>query len=723
MNTTTEHLSVAARSGAREWRRAARWRRSLIALIVVAQTLVAVYYMLATLPYHGSTGVEKTIAALFALLFAWISAGFWVAVVGFLVRRMGGDPYSLLRRHDAAERAATPLARTAIVMPIYHEPVEESLRALRAAYRCLEQAGHLEPFEFFILSDSRDPNVWLAEQAAWFKLCEELNGFGRIHYRRRPVNLDYKSGNVADFLRRWGRSFEYMIVFDSDSVMSADSIVPLVQLMELEPRVGMIQTKPTIVNGHSAFARFQQLGNTVYGALFGAGLAALQMGEAAYWGHNAIIRIQPFMRACGLKKLPGIGLFRGPILSHDFVEAAYMGRAGYEVWLEPDLPNSYETSPPSLVDELARDRRWAKGNLQHLWLLLFGRHLRFAHRMVFLNGIMSYLASPLWLAFLLATAVETTLFVLWPINYFPNGRSLFPLWPEWHPSLAITLAGSTAVLLFLPKFLAWIDAALKRQTGQYGGAGRLGISIVLETVVSTLLAPIRMLSHTGFVLSAVFNISLHWGGQNRADETQWRDAILKHAPGSIAAVAWAGFAYWLDPLYFWWSMPVVVPLVLAAPTSVVLSRVRLGQWLRRKGLLLIPEEVEQPPVLAYANDRGALTGGNVLPAFHDAVLNKRANVLHAALARRRNGEARLRRLETLRGRCLLEGPEGLSRKQLDQLAQDADSLIWLHREAWRAPAGSYWDRFLTAVADTTQRRESSPHVPERRRNLLRRRVV
>ena len=699
MNTATEHLPVSTWRRAREWRRAARWRRSLLALTVVAQTLIAVYYMLATLPYHGSTGVEKTITALFAILFAWISAGFWVAVVGFIVRRFGGDPYSLLKRHKPAQLAKTPLARTAIVMPIYHEPVAESLRALRAAYRCLEQAGRLEAFDFFIISDSRDPNVWLAEQTTWARLCRELNAFGRIHYRRRPVNLDYKSGNVADFLRRWGRSYEYMIVFDSDSVMSADSIVPLVQLMQLEPQVGMIQTQPSIVNGRSAFARFQQLGNTVYGALFGSGLAALQMGEAAYWGHNAIIRVQPFMRACGLKKLPGFGLFRGPILSHDFVEAAYMGRAGYEVWLEPELPNSYETSPPSLVDELARDRRWSKGNLQHLWLLLFGRRIRFAHRMVFLNGIMSYLASPLWLAFLIASAVETTVFVLWPINYFPDGRSLFPLWPEWHPSLAITLAGSTAILLFLPKFLAWFDAVLSRQTRQYGGANRLGISILMETLVSTMLAPIRMLAHTGFVLSAIFNVSLHWGGQNRAAETRWRDALVKHAPGSIAALGWAGFAYWLDPLYFWWSMPVVVPLVLAAPTSVILSRVWLGQWLKRRRLLLIPEEVEAPPVLAFANDVRALAGGNGLPAFHNAVLNKRANALHVALARRRSGETRRKHMAALCQRCLIDGPEALTRKQLDQLAQDAESLGWLHCEAWRAPHDSYWGKALRAVAE------------------------
>lgn len=699
MNTIAERLLHPARNRTRDWRGAALVRRTLMSAVVLTQTAVAVYFLLAALPYHGSTGIEKLIAALFAVLFAWISAGFWVAVTGFLVRRIGGDPYSLVRRYSPEVLAETPLARTAIVMPIYHEPVAASLSALRATYRCLEQLGKLDAFEFFVLSDSRDANVWLEEQAAWFQLCKELNAFGRIHYRRRPVNLDYKSGNVADFLRRWGRSFEYMIVFDSDSVMSGHSIVPLVQLMEREPQVGMIQTQPRIVHGRSAFARFQQLGNTVYGALFGAGLAALQMGEAAYWGHNAIIRVRPFMQACGLRKLPGPGLFRGAILSHDFVEAAYMGRLGYEVWLEPELPHSYETSPPTLADELSRDRRWAKGNLQHLWLLLFGRRLRFAHRMVFLNGVLSYLASPLWLAFLIASAVETTRFVLWPIDYFPDGRQLFPLWPEWHPELAAALVGSTALLLFTPKLLAWLDVLLQRRSQAYGGPGRLGVSIVLETLVSTLLAPVRMLAHTGFVLSALLNVSLHWGGQNRSAETQWREALLRHGPAGIAALAWAAFAYWLDPLYFWWSMPVVTPLVLAAPTSVWLSRVRLGQWLRRHKLLLIAEETQPPRVLSFTQTEGAPAQAT-LPAFHRAVLNPEDNAIHRSFARRRRGPRRAERLRAWRERCLHEGPEALQRKELNQLAQDAESLQWLHRQAWRAEPGTYWDGVLQLAART-----------------------
>ncbi|MGA7800279.1 MAG: glucans biosynthesis glucosyltransferase MdoH [Gammaproteobacteria bacterium] len=677
------------------WHRAAYLRRATLMALVVAQTLTGTYYMIAVLPYHGGTGVEKGIAGLFALLFAWVSVGFWTAAFGFIVRRLGGDRLSLLRRHSAAELAATPLARTAVVMPIYHEPVERSLQGVRAVYRSVERTGRLEHFDFFILSDSRDADMVLAEQAAWYHLCAELGAAGRLFYRRRPVNLRYKSGNIADFLRRWGRRYQYMAVLDADSLVSGETLVRMVQLMEREPQVGILQTNPAIINARSTFARVQQFANRAYGTLLGAGLAALQLGEAAFWGHNAMIRVQPFMRHCGLRALRGFGVFKGPALSHDFIEAAYMGRAGYEVWMETALGGSYEESPPSLVDELARDRRWAKGNLQHLWLLLFGRRIRFAHRMAFLNGIMSYFSSPLWLAFLVLVSIETTRFVLWPINYFPSGHQLFPLWPQWHPEWALRLAGSTVALLFVPKLLALTDMALSRQTRGFGGLPGALASAVTETVVSSLLAPIRMLAHSRFVAGALLNISLHWAGQNRSAEIPWSAALVTQGPGSVIAVLWAAFAFWLKPLFFLWTLPVSLPLALAAPTTVLLSRVRTGQRLRRLGLLTVPEEREGSPLLENLHGPGIGPGGYPrLTAFERAVIDPQLNAVHAALGRPQRQGARREYIQALREQCLQHGPSSLERRELVHLAQDRESLVWLHHRVWRAAPDSYWGRCL-----------------------------
>lgn len=676
------------------WRGIAFIRRSLLILFVLGQTTVASYYLLWVLPYHGGTLVELGLLGLFALLYSWIAVGFWTAVLGFLLRLFGGDRHSPLKRHPPAVLDQTPLGKTAVIMPIYHEPVHRTLSGLKAVYRDIERAGQIENFEFYILSDSRDPNVWLEEQATWHKLCEELGAQGRLFYRRRTVNLNYKSGNVADFLRRWGRRSKYMIVLDADSLVSGQTLVRMVQLMELEPQTGILQTNPTLMNGQSLFARLQQFANRVYSPLFATGLAAIQMGDAAFWGHNAILRVDAFMAHCGLRKLPGFGIFGGPILSHDFVEAAYMGRAGYEVWLEPGLGQSYEESPPTLSDELTRDERWSKGNLQHLWIMLFGRKIRFAHRMAFLNGIMAYVASPLWLAFLVLTTIEAAQMALSPIDYFPEGhRGLFPLWPEWRPEWALGLALSTAALLFAPKFLAILDALIHRKSKQFGGFGRVFISVLIEIVVSVLLAPVRMLAHSRYVLSGLLNFSLSWAGQNRTEETTWREAIITQLPGLIVGAGWSAFAWSLDPLFFLWSLPVAIPLILAAPTCVYLSRVSIGQRLRRAKLLLIPEELAPSQLLDDAEiSREAVPAESPLTNFEEAVLRPRLNAMHRALAGRHRRQLREEKLRVLVSRCLKDGPDGLTRSELSHVCRDEESLAVLHHDAWRATPDSYWGR-------------------------------
>nr|WP_150278869.1 glucans biosynthesis glucosyltransferase MdoH [Halopseudomonas salina] len=693
--TNLESRSTIQEQPVRPWRMIGFRRRLMLLVAVLLQTVFATWFMLSILPYNGGTWVEIGMASIFAILFSWISLGFWIGVFGFVLRLRGGDRHSLMHQQTASTLASTPMARTAVVMPIYNENVSDCLGRLKTVYLSLRRTGQVEHFDFFILSDTRDPDIWLDEQAAWASLTEELQAEGQIHYRRRPLNQNYKSGNVGDFLRRWGKSYPYMVVLDADSLMGGDTLVQMVQLMQRHPRVGILQSSPSLLNGQSVFARIQQFSNQLYGPLFTTGLAAIQMGEAAFWGHNAILRTAPFMQYCGLRKLPGWGLFKGPILSHDFVEAAYMGRAGQEVWLEPELRQSYEESPPTLVEELNRDRRWAKGNLQHLWLMLRGRRLRLAHRMAFLNGIMSYAASPLWLAFLVLATVAAASMVIWPIEYFPEAHQLHPVWPEWRPLRAIVLISITFALLFLPKFLAVFDAVMGGRSRSFGGASRLMVSVLLEMLVSALLAPIRMLSHTRFVLESLFNIKLQWAGQNRSGESGWSEAIINQAFGSLLALGWIGFAYWIDPMFFLWSLPVAIPLIFAAPVFVLLSRIRAGQTLRRGGLLVIPEESSGSQLLDdLSNEPIHHQAHGQMSAFQQALINPRLNALHAGLARDLGGATRKERLQALRTRCLREGAEGLSNTERTLLARDRVSLEWLHVQIWRAPAESLWGQLL-----------------------------
>jgi membrane glycosyltransferase len=397
-----------------------------------------------------------------------------------------------------------------------------------------------------------------------------------------------KAGNVADFCRRWGKDYRYMVVLDADSVMSGDCIVSMAKLMEANPTAGIIQTATQAIGHVTLHARAQQFASRVTGRLFTLGMQYWQLGESHYWGHNAIIRVAPFMQHCALAPIKGTGGLSGGIMSHDFVEAALMRRAGYHVWLVADLIGSYEQQPPDLLAELQRDRRWCQGNLQNARLMAEpGIHP--VHRSMFVTGAMAYLSAPLWLAFLtLGTA-------LWL-----SGAKLVA---DWHilPAELLALWAWTLCLLFLPRILGVAAVLMRREQQQYGGAFSLLKSAALESMLAILQAPIRMLAHSLFVLIALTGLKLEWKSPPReAHAVPWRHAMRQLAPMSAVIGLLALGVALIDSSALLWLMPVGLPLALAIPLAVVTSQIALGKALRAQRLLLIPEESWSPPVLRRA---------------------------------------------------------------------------------------------------------------------------
>jgi membrane glycosyltransferase len=684
---------VRARRREAAWPRVASRRRFLLALLVLIPSFIASQFMLEVLPYQGQSRLEIAIVLFFAALFGWISIGFWTALAGFFTLVRGKDRFAVTSLEEPAAGGADAAVRTAILMPVCEEPVERIFAGLKVISRSLERAGARRSFDFFILSDSADPAQWVKEEEGWLDWCREEDGFDRIFYRRRGVRVKRKSGNIADFCRRWGRNYRYMIVLDADSVMTGETIVRLVRLMEARPDAGIIQTLPVAVNRRSLFARFQQFAGRIYGPLFAAGLHYWQLGDGQFWGHNAIIRVAPFMEHCFLPKLPGKPPLGGEILSHDFVEAALMGRAGWTVWLAYDLPGSYEETPSTLLEEMRRDRRWCQGNLQHL-KLVFAQGLVGAHRALFFHGALSYVSAFLWFGFLsLGTAFAVWEAVRGP-QYFPPEPTLFPEWPIWRPDWALALAAVTAAILFLPKFLGVALVLLRRNAGHFGGVSRLGMSMALEILLSALLAPIRMMFHARFVVSTLLGRAVAWRSQAREDaETPWKEAFRRHGLDTIVATAWGLGAYRLSPVYFWWLTPIAGALILSIPLSVFASRVRAGDRARAWGLFLTPEEVAPPeeledlqreldPVKAARTDRRRIAGHD---GFIRAVVDPYANALHGLLLRRPRSltpSIRARR-EALWGRALAEGPESLSAAERRALLSDPEMVRALHHEVWR----------------------------------------
>ena len=571
------------------WQQAARGRRAVLTLITLASVLLSAGLFLRTQPQSSHAWLEASHMALFVLLSTWIMTGFATALMGFWVH-LRGDRHSL-RAADVKDVLLPDNGRTAIIMPICNEDVDTVFAGLRATCESLMATGKGRHFDVFVLSDSYQPGKADAEREAWERLRGVLAAQGtpvEVYYRLRQRRTHRKAGNVADFCRRWGRNYRYMVVLDADSVMSGRCLVSMVQLMEAHPDAGIIQTATQAIGHATLHARAQQFAARVTGRLFTLGMQFWQLGESHYWGHNAIIRVEPFMRHCALAPIRGRGGLAGSIMSHDFVEAALMRRAGYKVWLVSDLQGSYEQQPPDLISELQRDRRWCQGNLQNARLMAEpGIHR--VHRFMFGVGAMSYLSAPLWLLFM---ALGTTMLVI------DNANGT-----DWHASLAerASLWAWTPSLLFLPRVLGLVAVFLRREQRSFGGGLNLLRSALLESVLALMLAPIRMVAHSLFVLVALTGIKLEWKSPPReATGVAWRDAAAHYAPLMLGTTAVCCALALVAPSALPWSYPVLLPLLLAAPLTVSTGSAELGRHMRTQGWLLIPEESWSPAVLRRA---------------------------------------------------------------------------------------------------------------------------
>ena len=672
-------------------------RRFLFFSGIFGLTSVATWFMADLLWRDGVTVIGAALLGLFVILFAHIATGFCTALVGFYVINRGGDSSRITATLAPGEELT--LASTAIVMPAFNENVSRVFEGLRVVFRSVQETKQLGHFDFFVLSDSNQPNQWIQEEVAWLELCKQVGGFGKIFYRKRRQSINKKAGNVADFLRRWGKSYRYMIVLDADSIMTGRALVELVALMEKNSSVGIIQTAPRIVNGETLFARVQSFASRLYSPLFLAGLNYWQQHEGNFWGHNAIVRIQPFMDHCSLPELPGREPFGGRILSHDFVEAALMRQAGWAVWLAGDIEGTFEEGPPTLIDSAKRDRRWCQGNMQHAWLLTT-RGFRAASRFHLLMGVMGYLSSPLWLLFMTLSTIQVFSLMNLPAGSLDRPEDFTALLgyvlkvPE-----ALTLFALTMLVIFVPNIVSVVVTLGDRaQAEKFGGSRRLIASALFETLLSTLLAPINMAFNSKFVLVTLLGQGVSWVTQKRGvddDGTDWREAIITHGGQTLFGVVWGVSSFILLPSFFWWLSPVIAGLVLSVPLSIFLSKAGFGRRARALGLFLTPEETHPPYELKRLEQNLAECYRHFAPlkplradyGLMQAVLDPYVNALHVALLRqRRPGEEAREWFAQLRTRLLREGPARFTSKEKMALLMDADSMIWLHRELWSVPA-------------------------------------
>jgi membrane glycosyltransferase len=572
--------------------RTLRW---LFLGLVLATTAAAVSRLLNVLKVDGLSWAEVAYLILVAVLFCWISNSFWLASIGAYARWRGILDTTLRRPKGKDAQLRLSPSRTAILFPVRNEDSKRVFSGMRSVCDSIRASGIADRFDVYILSDSNNlDHVW-AETQGWHWLQD---GRGpNVYYRHREDNTGRKAGNVAEFCRNWGALYDYMIVLDADSLMTGDALAALVNLMDVNPRAALIQAPPQLVGRDSLFARIQQFSSSVYGPLYATGLSLLQGPGGNYWGHNAIIRIGPFMAHCGLPKLPGRAPLGGEIMSHDFVEAALLRRAGWSLHLVTDLDGSYEEPPPTLIDHLVRDRRWCQGNLQHARLIL-GQGFKTESRGHFLSGVMSYVSSPLWLAMLIVSV-----FVMANQQYIPPvtyvGRYPVLASAISHTVDFVTLVLAMVLLLYGPKIFAMLLVLRDREARRaHGGTVGVILSVVLEAVFSTLLAPISMLSQSAFVVRILLGETQGWGSQHRAERRMQLPVIAQaFAAHTFIGIAATIAVYKFLPVSLWLFLPLFVGPIFSIPLVWLTSSAAAGRGTRRLGLFITPDERGLIPIV------------------------------------------------------------------------------------------------------------------------------
>jgi membrane glycosyltransferase len=551
-----------------------------------------------TIALGGVTRLEAICLVLLAPLFAALSLWFCTAVAGFVI--LLGKPRDPLGI-DQSLPLPRPSLKTALLMPVHNEDAQAVFARLRAMDASLAEAGASSHFEIFVISDTRDPAIALAEQAQYARFRREANS--KVFYRLRTQNVGRKAGNVADWVRRFGGAYDAMIVLDADSLMTGDAMVRLADALERHPDVGLIQTMPVLVNSQTVFARCLQFATSLYGRVAWTGLAWWSGSESSFWGHNAIIRVRAFAETCGLPMLPGKRPFGGEVMSHDALESTLLRRSGWAVHLAPYLEGSYEESPSNLLDFATRDRRWCQGNVQHM-PLIGTPGLHWLSRMHLILGGLSYALSPLWFL-ALAFGVFSRLLL-------PGLKKAAFQWADveaavravvnWQEIQATAWAMIiTAILLFGPKILGvFLILRNRRERAAFGGGKKIMGSLAIEVVLSALVAPLLMFTQTRALIEIMAGKCSGWARQRRdAGKISWDEA--SNAVGWISAAGLTlAIAFWFTPDLLTATAPLLAGLVIAVPLAVIGGSRKGGLALKARGVFLTPNETQPPRILRQA---------------------------------------------------------------------------------------------------------------------------
>jgi membrane glycosyltransferase len=562
-------------------------RRQALFFTLVGLSIIGLVWLLVVALSVGSFGaLDTALVALFAVTLPWTVISFWNATIGLLIMRFARDPVVAVTPVAGRVRGDEPItASTAILVCIRNEPPARVTRCLVPMLEGLAGPGIGERFHLYVLSDTGDPAIAAAEEECFAALRQAWRDRVAVTYRRRTLNAGYKAGNIRDFCDRWGGQHDFALVLDADSVMTANAVLRLVRIMQVAPRLGILQSLVIGMPSTSAFARLFQFGMRLSMRSYTIGSAWWQGDCGPYWGHNAIVRLAPFMAHCDLPILSQGALVSGHVLSHDQVEAVLMRRAGYEVRVLAEEGGSFEQNPPTLIEFIRRDLRWCQGNMQY-WHFLVMPELRPVSRYQLGFAILMFLGSPAWMGLLvLGTAAVA----------FAGSPGAFI-----RPDAGMALFVTVLIMWFAPNIATAIDIlARSRLRAAFGGGTRFTLSALAQTIFVLLLLPIMWFGHTLFLARLLLGRSVGWTAQARDDhEVPLRLAARQLWPQTMLGLGTMAILGLTVPAAIPYALFIAGGLLVSIPFAVVTAAPGLGRALVRVGFCRLPEETAPPAELA-----------------------------------------------------------------------------------------------------------------------------
>jgi membrane glycosyltransferase len=561
------------------------WRPMLVFLSVGLTMAGLTWLAVIALSPGGFGAVDLVLVVLFAVTLPWYVIGFWNATIGLLIMRFARDPVAAVMPVVGRVRGDEPItASTAVLLCIRNEPPERVVRLLEPMMEGLAARGVGERFHVYVLSDTSEADMAAAEDARFAAVAAAWRGQIALTYRRRTQNTGFKAGNIRDFCQRWGKDHDFAIMLDADSVMTVDLVLKLVRIMQIDPRLGIVQSLVIGMPSASAFARIFQFGMRLSMRSYTIGSAWWQGDCGPYWGHNAIVRIDPFVTHCQLPVLTEGALVKGHVLSHDQIEGVLMRRAGYGVRVLAGEGSSFEQNPPTLLEFIRRDLRWCQGNMQY-WHFLRMPGFPFLSRYQLAFAILMFLGSPAWMGLLLIGSAAVALSPT-PADFM-----------RWDAGMAVLVLVLT--MWFAPNIATVIDVLTRAKLRHlFGGGVRFSASFMVTIIFVVLLAPIMWASHTLFLMRLLSGRTVDWGAQARHDhEVPWSLACRQFWPQTLIGLAPVLLLAVATPSAIPYALLIAAGPLLSIPLAVATAAPALGRALIAVGLDRLPEETLPPPEL------------------------------------------------------------------------------------------------------------------------------